>query len=152
MTHDDGIQLDTSAPDPAASKYNVAEILRTLGQFSGSEEFYRVSRLSQYICTEGIQYLREACGAYWLTEAIASHQLNPKVRREDFQVWKLRHTEGSRVVLWCEDGNYRQVVKQDIPYSDFPLPNRPRSDARSHPFCIEIWLEGGTTLLLPGEH
>lgn len=88
--------------------------------------------------TEGVKYMAELCSAYWLIDAIASHQPNPKVRNEDFQVWTL-HVHNRKARLVCEDGNGHKIAVQIIPFTDFPLPE------------ITIWVESGV-MLMPKEH
>ncbi len=41
-----------------------------LAQFTGSQEFYRHALSGGCNYTEGVQYLAEAGGAYWLLDAI----------------------------------------------------------------------------------
>jgi hypothetical protein len=128
------------------------ELSFALAHFSGSESFtswsilFRRDRL-----TDGAKYLAEKCGAYWLMDAIASWQCDPRVRGEVFQVWKLRRCDESNFgwELVLEDGGRNgepsaQIVRQFIQYSDFPLKNI-RLFAQKN----EI---GGITIMLPSEY
>jgi hypothetical protein len=121
------------------------EIERELQHFSGSEMVW-AHWTHGAVYTDGVRYLAQAAEAYWLIDAIVSHQGNNRVKREDFQVWKLRlvrpkdHKAMPSWELRCEDGNHNEVVTQHIEWSTFPLPNG-----------IDIWLVNGT-LLLPGEY
>src|SRR5690606_36125280 len=61
------------------------ELQARLQRFTGSETFY-THFTGRLIYTEGVQYLAEHAGAYWLIDAIASWQTEPKVRAAPFQV------------------------------------------------------------------
>lgn len=77
---------------------------------------------TRFLLTDGTKHLAETAGAYWLMDAIASHQMNKKVADQPFQVWKLVVNEQQQAVLICTDGNEGELVRQEIPYSNFPLP------------------------------
>ena len=75
--------------------------------------------------TDGVKVMVEMCGAFWLAVAIVSWQTNEKVRKEPFQIWTLilgsgKYPDGG--VLVCDDGNHRELARQEIEYTDFPLP------------------------------
>jgi hypothetical protein len=71
--------------------------------------------------TDGVKVMAEMCDAFWLVIAVASWQSKRKVRDEPFQVWKLV-LDSNGAVLICEDGNDKEIVRQEIEYTDFPLP------------------------------
>lgn len=114
-----------------------SEILATLPQFYGTVNWYRHPIARRYLYTDGVKYVGEACGAYWLIDSILVNQGRPEVQREAFQVWKLVAIN-NKGTLTCEDGNDREVYREDIPFTDFPLPE------------ITLWLESNT-LMLPSE-
>ena len=132
----------------SATKPTAAELEASLRQFSGTENYYR-HWLRRIVYTDGVQYLAEQAGAYWLIDLIASWQLKPKVRREEFQVWILKVNrkppQGKPMAYarCCTDtpepGNANQVCVQGIPYADFPLDE------------ITLWLVKDV-LMLPGEY
>ena len=134
----------------------IDEIESTLAHFSGTQDYHRSSAFSRFhYHTDGVQYLAESCGAFWLIDAIISHQGKNSVKREPFQVWTLnvgskqanRTKQSIDAVLTCTDGNGRELVHQSIPYTDFPLGR------------IELYLENGSLdgenvhkiLMLPNE-
>ena len=93
--------------------------------------------------TSGMQLVAETCGAHWLLDLIASHQ--PRLRRFDFQVWKLYQSNRRNPNRWtaecwtdspCADGS-RRLIQQRIEYSDFPPELAP----------FECWVEYGTAML-----
>ncbi len=122
--------------------------LENLNQFSGGGDMYRHT-FGRLVFTEGVKYMADEAGAYWLIDAIASYQgskaLNTDMLR-DFQLWELEVTEknGRRsAVLTCRaDDGVKPAVTQNIEYTDFPLPS------------IKFYVERGEemTLMLPAEH
>jgi hypothetical protein len=73
--------------------------------------------------------------AYWLIDAIASYR-----RKEPFQVWSLEVAEDKTAVLQMkEDSDKPSLVRQEIPFTDFPLRK------------IEFFLIDGV-LILPSEY
>jgi hypothetical protein len=62
------------------------DLQEKLGQFIGSETFYRHPLFRKFVYTEGVQYLAEKAGAYWLLEYIFSNQTDEKIKAEEFQV------------------------------------------------------------------
>lgn len=93
------------------------EIKMQLAQFCGSENYYK-HYLNKFVYTDGIRFLAEICEANWLVDAIASYG-----RNEAFQVWELTVDQESKsaVLTMKEDRDAPILVKQEIPYTDFPL-------------------------------
>ncbi len=83
--------------------------------------------------------MAEAGGAYWLLDAIVSHQHDVRVRSQAFQVWTLRVAHDRSAVLTCEDGGHGLIASQAIAFTDFPLPE------------ITLWLQNDV-IFLPGEY
>jgi len=118
-------------------------VLEYMRQTNGSEQFFRHTFLP-VVYTEGMRYVAETCGAYWLIDLIGSWQ--PKVRRKlagtrNFQVWELaRHSDGQRWIArcWSDTPNKSTVLaRQVIGYSDFPEELLP----------FTCWCVDGTILL-----
>jgi len=65
-----------------------------MSMFTGSGTFYRHGINKKVLYSEGVSFLADTAGAYWLVDQIAIAQFMPEVRKEEFQVWKL--TEGCR--------------------------------------------------------
>lgn len=95
-----------------------------LNQFSGTGEIYK-HWLKAFTYTDGVKYLADQAKAHWLIDAIASHQ-PPLLRDEmlkEFQIWKLIvNSEDKTAKLICERDTDDVAVTQDIPFTDFPLP------------------------------
>jgi hypothetical protein len=92
-------------------------------QFYGTEQHYK-HFLNQFVYTDGVQYLAKKAKAYWLLDAIASHQ--PKLLQDPtlkaFQLWRLVvDTEQKTAQLICERDLNDVVLTQDIDYTNFPL-------------------------------
>jgi hypothetical protein len=108
----------------------------TLEQFTGTEQWYR--HLSGYLYTDGVRYVAQEGGAYWLIDKIL---LTASVKEDlqEFGAWKLTVNEDKSAILVCEDGNYHELYREKIDWTDFPLNT------------IELWFENGV-LILPSEH
>ena len=73
--------------------------------------------------TEGVEYVVDNAGAYWLLDEIALSQRHIiPVKREDFQVWDLKVNADQTAMLTCGDGNGREVYAKRIEFTDFPEP------------------------------
>jgi hypothetical protein len=120
------------------------EIRNKLLQFCGTERYWLCfPDDSHFKLTDGAKAMAEICEAYWLIMAIFSWQIVDKVKNEVFQVWRLRvndKTKGDDAVLICEDGNNHEITRQEITYTDFPLPEG-----------IKLYLDNGV-LMLPSEY
>ena len=112
-----------------------------LNQFTGTEKWYRTLLYGDYLFTDGVKYVAEEGGAYWLIDKIFSCAAHVKeLEREDFQTWKLiRHRDGDGASLICEDGNYNRLYSEDIEFTDFPMKS------------IELYFIN-RVLLLPSEY
>ena len=94
-----------------------------LDQFCGTQIWYKHSLLKDILYTEGVHYVAERAGAYWLIDEIAlAQKFEPKVGAEKFQVWILYVENDATAELICEDGNNITVFEKQIEYTDFPLP------------------------------
>ena len=118
------------------ANHTPAEIEAALAQCSGSENYHynAITHAASMVYTDGVKTLAEMAGAYWLIDAIASHQpeaLKDKMLLE-MQFWTLTVKDGS-AVLMCERDTGDIAITQDIPYTDFPLP------------VMRVWLEPGYT-------
>jgi hypothetical protein len=126
---------DTQTATPDERK---ATIEQALAQHSGSLERFR-HWTKRIVYTPGVADMAEMCSAYWLIDLVASHQVAPSVRAEEFQVWKLTVAADRTALAVADDGNGREVARQVIEFTDFPLDE------------MTLWLVNGT-LLLPGEY
>ena len=119
-------------------------IRSTLAQCDCTEQYWLAFPDNKdFNFTDGVKIMAEMCEAYWLIIAVFSWQLNEKVKGELFQVWELRYNdkmESGDALLICEDGNGKELTRQEIDYTNFPLPEG-----------IKLYLVNGV-LLLPSEY
>jgi hypothetical protein len=113
-----------------------------LNQFTGTEEWHR-HVLSGLLYTDGIKFVAEKAGAYWLIDKILltvkHHKVFKKVAYQEFSAWTLHVKEDKTALLEAGDGNGNSIYKEELTYTDFPL-NK-----------ITLWMENGV-LILPSEH
>lgn len=107
-----------------------------LAQFTGTEHYYKY--LFGTKLTDGVKYLAEVAKCFWLLDIICSYQMEPKFKAEGFQVWTLKRCGDGWLVI-ATDGNDREIGRQAVGYSDFPLES------------AEVWFIDGV-LLLPSEY
>lgn len=74
--------------------------------------------------TVGVKNYADTNGAYWLLDAIVSHQTKTNVRDEPFQVWTLS-VRGINAILTATDGGKNgespaEIARQYIEYTDHP--------------------------------
>jgi hypothetical protein len=114
------------------------ELRARLAAFSATETIHpHSSRLFNY--SDGVKYLADNAGAYWLLDLIAA---NFKRARKDrmlrqFQIWRLEKT-GSTAVLICLRDADDEAFRIRVPFTDFPLDS------------VKLYLEN-ELLMLPSE-
>jgi len=110
-----------------------------LAQFTGTENWYRHALSRNVHYTDGMLFVAERAGAYWLIDEIALAQKGEvTLVGEEFQVWTLV-VEGSTALLRCDDGNERRLLERRIDFTDFPEPG------------IKLYVVDGV-IMLPGEY
>ena len=111
-----------------------------LRQFTGTETWFRHALVRGVLYTEGVQYVAETAGAYWLLDEIAFAQRGDRrLAGEEFQLWILRVNPDQTASLTCEDGNGKELLQKRLDYTDFPLPE------------ISFYFTNGV-ILLPSEY
>ena len=113
---------------------------------NGSEELHSYSPFRSVRITDGCKLVANVCSAFWLIDAICSHQVNRKAitKCNGFQHWKLTmNKSNSGCVLECFDGGQngnKSVchIRQRIEFTDFPMP---RGE------CLEFYFEDGVLML-----
>ena len=112
-----------------------------LDAFVGTENIYRHFLGIHY--TDGVNYLATQGQAFWLLDAIASHQTQQILSQrelQEFQIWELTVAQDKSALLTCRaDTNTEPAVRQEIEYTDFPLKS------------IKLYLQE-KILLLPSEY
>lgn len=105
--------------------------------FSGSELFYK-HPIGNILYTDGVKYIADKYGAYWLIDAVGSYQ-SGRIRSIPFQIWELHSHNGLAVLTMKEDRPFIPVVRQNISFTDFPTGR------------LKLYLVNGT-LMLPSEY
>lgn len=110
-----------------------------MAQFTGSETFYRYGLAGDVLFTEGVQYVADTAGVYWLLDLICiANVYGAKVRAEEFQLWVLTVKDDATGLVTCDDGNGHIVYEQALNFTDFPE-------------GIRLYFCNGT-ILLPSEY
>lgn len=123
----------------------------SLYQFTGDILRYTHPLNRKVIYTPGVRYLADASKAYWLIDAIVSYFGSPEMntamakdhRLKQMQFWRLEVNDEKAVLTAEADAGEEPFIRQEIPYTDFPLK------------AIAVWAAyDGTywTLYLPSEH
>ncbi len=144
-----------------------AEAVREYARQTISSKHFHRHPFGPLIFTDGIKFLAETCGAFWLIDVVASHQL--AIRRvlakhslRDFQVWRLilnRAVSGGAEVwevdAWSDTPeSYAgpepasvKLAQQTIGYFNFPeeLCHVGVIDPATAGF--QFWVEHGTMML-----
>jgi len=102
------------------------QIELSLSGFIGTEAYHRFNALCpKVVLTDGAKYLADQAEAYWLMDIIGSvytaHQNRKQFWEDGFSIWTLS-VDGSHAVVKATDGNDNLIYSQDIPFTNFPLP------------------------------
>jgi hypothetical protein len=92
-----------------------------LAQFTGTQQWFRHPYMRQILYTEGVQYVAETAGAYWLLDEIIFAQVSKSVAAAPFQVWQLAVKPDRTATLSATDGQGKAIYNKPIEYTDFPL-------------------------------
>lgn len=97
-----------------------------LAHFCGSETVYKVEGYWPFIYTEGVRHVLIKGNAQRLLDIISSHQAEKEVKRNPYlremQFWTLTVNRDESAEVICEIDEGVVVVRQAIPFTDFPLP------------------------------
>jgi hypothetical protein len=97
------------------------DLINDLSMFTGTENYY-LHNIGNFQYTDGIKYLAEKANCYWLLDIIGSYQQDKKVINISFQIWELNVSKiNSAQITMKEDDGMPIIIKQKIPYTDFPL-------------------------------
>ena len=100
-----------------------AALLRGLDHFCATDDYYK-TLMASVVYTDGVRYMAKEGCAYWLIDAVVSHQQAAwkNERLADFQVWQLKVNDDGSAVLSChEDLPGPELIRQEIDHTDFPL-------------------------------
>ena len=114
-------------------------LTEALSQFTGSETVYRHPLFASCVYTEGVRYLAQEAGAYWLIEYVFSNQLDKTIHSHPFQAWSITVHDDHTAKIRLTDGNDTLIKSFVLTFTDFPLK------------AFTLWFIDGT-LLLPSEY
>lgn len=104
------------------SKENLRkELESSLPYYTGTEKYHLCN---DFYLTDGVKYLCDTAGAYWLIDVFYSSNLalEQVCVTEEFQVLEMTvDLEKSNAALTITDGNEAILHTQDIEFTDFPL-------------------------------
>ena len=126
--------------DMETKKRTEKELKQILAGFIGTSTYHlhEIGGLKLRL-TDGCDFVRRECNAFWLFDAIVSYQNTREVKQNYYQVWRLKKQKNGTWLLSCEDGHFNVILKQLIEYSDFPLRK------------FTVWIVNGVAIL-PGEY
>lgn len=92
-----------------------------LDQFIGTTAYHRLTLLPNVLCTDGVAFLAEKGGAYWLIDSISIDiALRSELKGKDFLTIEFqRDSEGVGVLSFREDKE--TLYAQGVEWTDFPL-------------------------------
>ena len=103
------------------------EIREELKMFHGTAQYHKhlFPGKSPILLTDGCKYVRDACEAYWLFDAILIYQCDKVLKGVNFQIWELKRLKKDLTwLLTCrEDSDKKPIISQAIVSLDFPLDN-----------------------------
>jgi hypothetical protein len=112
-----------------------------LSQFTGTSQYY--AHPLGVVYTDGVQYMAEQGGGYWLIDLIAIWQFDPRILSDpmlqQIQFWTLTVNDDRSALLICERDSDDVAISQEIPFTDFPLKT------------LRLYYQGGV-ILLPSEY
>jgi hypothetical protein len=118
---------------------NANDLMTELAHFTGTESYHRL--MPRLLITDGVGYLANRTGSYWLLSAIYSH-LTTKSIESEFVVARLI-VDATEADLLLDDGNGDVISHQHIDYTDFPL-------IEMKIYCV--YQERSWLLVLPSEY
>lgn len=111
----------TDDTDKMKTKNELENLESELKYFIGSENIYEHWMSKNLKYTDGIRYLCEKIGGYWLMDIIMSYnKCDLKTQRCPFQMWILTIKNGKGDIIMREDTNTPVIVKHDILATDLP--------------------------------
>lgn len=110
------------------------ELHAELQQFTGTTQWYRYHNI---FITDGVEYLAERAGCYWLIDIVWS--VWPKLKEHDLVMCELRVNVDRSAEFVALGDNDEEVYRQHIECTDFPGE------------WVKVWL-AHNILLLPSEY
>ena len=100
---------------------SLTNLTSQLQQFTGTSAYYRL--YPKVVLTDGAKFLAEEANCFWLMDVYASHLLCAiDGEQESFTCLQMR-TKNHHATIVIDDGNGVELAKQEIEFTDFPLPH-----------------------------
>jgi hypothetical protein len=107
--------------DKTSTIRTVAELEAELGYFTGTTKYYRLPFMQGIYLTDGIHYVAERVGAFWLFHDVAV-LIRSKFRDKWFQAWYLDvHEDNTATLSMQEDTGLPMLHRQKIENTTFPV-------------------------------
>lgn len=98
---------------------SAVELKSEMMQCTGTEGYHKLT-LGCLKATDGVAMVAQKAGAFWLVDAIASYQRDPKIKALSIQFWFLE-VKDKKAELYCiEDTGKPKLITQQIGHTDFP--------------------------------
>lgn len=89
-----------------------------LSNFIGTNAYWPICKFA--VLTDGTKFLADHAEAYWLMYAVASYL--PELQDQHTFVSATLDVKQHKAALKLDDGNGKVLAKQEIEFTDFPLP------------------------------
>lgn len=96
-----------------------SQIKEELKNFHGTEVLWKFPFGCHF--TDGVKFVAESCGAWWLIALIAAWANDTLLEDEEFLVFELKVYKDRTALVTVSDGNNRVLVTEALDYTDFPL-------------------------------
>lgn len=96
---------------------NAEELRNALGQFTGTENWYRHPLARSMTYTDGVKFFADHAGAYWLVDVMATQ---PEIAQAPFSHVALLVKEDETASLVADDGDGNVQYSRDIAFTDCP--------------------------------
>lgn len=122
---------------PTKPKKTMEDIKSDISQFIGTQQYHQGWAGVKW--TDGVAHFFQK-HAGWLITDISSYNVEPKVRKMEFQVWTITIKPDKSAILKLTDGNTEKAIKtQTYKYADLPEGK------------LTFYLQNGV-LMLPSEY
>ena len=123
-------------------KGSLTDLNDRFSHFTGTEHYYS-HLMRTCVFTDGVKAMADQYQAYWLIDVVVSYQMTKRIKCIPFQIWRINSTEGKAVIEMRQDTDQPVLVRQQIPFTDFP-------EGSLQLYCIDD--SERKVILLPSEY
>ena len=96
----------------------VKDLNKNFAGYYGTENYYKHCTGNNF--TDGVKAMAEKYKAFWLIDVVFSYQYG-KAKKVPFQIWEIVTNDSFKATVEMkEDTGQPILVRQKIPYTDFP--------------------------------